>query len=124
MISQLFFDNAVFFDWLAEVRAAGIEVPVFVGILPVRSYAGLVRFCEVCDANIPQRVHDGLAACNGDGAAERAWGIAYAARQAEELLAAGVQGLHFYTLNHSDSTLAVLGALKAARPWERAGAAA
>ena len=121
VISQLFFDNAVFFDWLAEVRAAGIEVPVFAGILPVRSYSGLVRFCEVCDAKIPKRVHEGLAACNGDGAAERAWGIAYAARQAEELLAAGVQGLHFYTLNHSDSTLAVLGALKAARPWERAG---
>ncbi len=121
LITQLFFDNAVFFDWLAELRAAGIGVPVFAGILPVRSYSGLVRFCEICDARIPRAVHDGLAACNGDPVAERTWGIAYAARQAEELLAAGVDGLHFYTLNHSDSTLAVLGALKAARPWERAG---
>ena len=124
VISQLFFDNAVFFDWLADVRAAGVEVPVFAGILPVRSYSGLVRFCEVCDAKIPERVHEGLSACDGDPAAERAWGIAYAARQAEELLAAGVEGLHFYTLNHSDSTLAVLGALKAARPWERAASRA
>lgn len=120
LITQLFFDNSVYFDWLAEVRAAGIDVPVFAGILPVRSYAGLVRFCEICDASIPPAVHDGLAACSDDPVAERTWGVAYAARQAEELLAAGVDGLHFYTLNHSDSTLAVLGALKAARPWERA----
>jgi methylenetetrahydrofolate reductase (NADPH) len=120
LITQLFFDNAVFFDWLSEVRAAGIAVPVFPGILPVRSYAGLVRFCDVCEARIPDALHDGLAACEGDPAAERAFGIAYASRQCEELLAGGVDGLHFYTLNKADSTLAVLGALKAARPWERA----
>lgn len=120
LITQLFFDNAVFFDWLSEVRAAGIEVPVIVGILPVRTYKGLKRFCSVCDANIPGRLHEGLAACGGDPDAEREFGIAYAARQSEELLAAGVDGLHFYTLNKADSTLAVLGALKAARPWERA----
>jgi methylenetetrahydrofolate reductase (NADPH) len=119
LITQLFFDNAVFFDWLERVRAAGIDVPVFAGILPVRSYAGLVRFCEVCDANIPRSVHEGLSRCDGDPVAERTWGIAYAARQSEELLAGGVEGLHFYTLNHADSTMAVLGALKAARPWER-----
>ncbi len=120
LITQLFFDNAVFFDWLSEVRAAGIAVPVFPGILPVRSYAGLVRFCDVCEARIPDSLHEGLAACDGDPAAERAFGIAYASRQCEELLAGGVDGLHFYTLNKADSTLAVLGALKAARPWERA----
>lgn len=120
LITQLFFDNAVFFDWLSEVRAAGIAVPVFPGILPVRSYAGLVRFCDVCEARIPDSLHQGLAACEGDPAAERAFGIAYASRQCEELLAGGVDGLHFYTLNKADSTLAVLGALKAARPWERA----
>jgi methylenetetrahydrofolate reductase (NADPH) len=120
LITQLFFDNAVFFDWLAEVRAAGIDVPVMVGILPVRTYAGLKRFCAGCDANIPERLHEGLAACDGDTTTEREFGIAYASRQAEELLAAGVEGLHFYTLNKADSTLAVLGALQAARPWERA----
>jgi methylenetetrahydrofolate reductase (NADPH) len=119
LITQLFFDNAVFFDWLDRVRAAGIEVPVFAGILPVRSYSGLVRFCEICDAKIPRAVHDGLRLCDGDPLAERTWGIAYAARQSEELLAAGVDGIHFYPLNHADSTMAVLGALRAARPWER-----
>jgi methylenetetrahydrofolate reductase (NADPH) len=119
LITQFFFDNAVFFDWLERVRTSGIDVPVLAGILPVRSYAGLVRFCEVCDAKIPQAVHEGLALCDGDPVAERTWGIAYASRQCEELLAAGVEGIHFYPLNHADSTMAVLGALKAARPWER-----
>jgi methylenetetrahydrofolate reductase (NADPH) len=120
LITQLFFDNAVFFDWLTEVRAAGITVPVFPGILPIRSYAGLIRFCDVCGARVPDALREGLAACDEDAAAERAFGIAYASRQCEELLAGGVDGLHFYTLNKADSTLAVLGALKAARPWERA----
>ena len=121
LITQLFFDNAVFFDWLAEVRAAGIEVPVYVGVLPIRTYAGLKRFCATCDAEIPAALHEALAACDGDTGAERELGIAYASRQCEELLAAGVDGLHFYVLNKADSTLAVLRALKAARPWERAG---
>jgi methylenetetrahydrofolate reductase (NADPH) len=120
LITQLFFDNAVFFDWLADVRAAGVEVPVIAGVMPVRSYEGIRRFCEVCDARIPEPLDRALAACGGDADAERSLGIAYAARQCEELLAGGVDGLHFYTLNKADSTLAVLGALAAARPWERA----
>lgn len=120
LVTQLFFDNSVFLDWLTDVRAAGIEVPVIAGVMPVRSYAGIKRVCEICDARIPEPLDRALAACDGDTEAERALGIAYAARQCEELLAAGVDGLHFYTLNKADSTLAVLGALAAARPWERA----
>lgn len=121
LITQLFFDNAVFFDWLREVRAAGIEVPVIAGVMPIRSYAGIKRFCALCDARIPEPLDQALAACGGDPDAERALGTAYAARQCEELLAGGVDGLHFYTLNQADSTLAALGALVAARPWERSG---
>jgi methylenetetrahydrofolate reductase (NADPH) len=96
-------------------------VPIFVGILPIRTAAGIKRMASLCGATIPGALEAGLAACGGDPAAEKEFGIAYAAGQADELLAAGVDGLHFYTLNHADSTMAVLGALKAARPWERAG---
>ncbi len=120
LITQLFFENAVFVDWLASVRAAGIEVPVIAGLMPIRSYEGIRRFCSICDAAIPEPLEQALAACEGDVEAERELGIAYAARQAEELLGAGVDGLHFYTLNKADSTLAVLGALRAARPRRRA----
>jgi methylenetetrahydrofolate reductase (NADPH) len=122
LITQLFFDNSVYFDWLEEVRGAGIEVPVIPGIIPVASYAGLVRFCGLCGANIPDRLATQMEALGGDAEAEAELGIAYAARQCEELLAAGAPGIHFYTLNKAPATRAVLGALKIARPWERAPA--
>jgi methylenetetrahydrofolate reductase (NADPH) len=120
LISQLFFDNAVYFEWLERVRAAGIDVPIIPGILPVISRAGLHRFCQVCEAHIPDPLDRQLEALGGDEEAERAFGIAYAARQCEELLAAGVPGIHFFVLNRAVSVKAILGALRAARPWERA----
>ncbi len=120
LISQLFFDNDVYFDWLATVREAGIEVPVIPGILPIISRAGLHRFCTTCDADIPARLDAQLEALDGDEVAERAFGIAYAARQCEQLLAAGAPGIHFFVLNRAASVRAVLGALLAARPWDRA----
>ena len=124
LISQLFFDNDVYFEWLAEVREAGIGVPVIPGVLPIISRSGLHRFCSVCGANIPAELDEQLAALGGDEDAERAFGIAYASRQCEELLAAGVPGIHFFVLNRAASVKAILGALLAARPWERAGASA
>lgn len=120
LVSQLFFDNDVYFDWLAAVREAGIEVPVIPGILPIISRAGLHRFCANCGADIPARLDAQLEALDGDEVAERAFGIAYASRQCEELLAAGAPGIHFFVLNRAISVRAVLGSLLAARPWERA----
>lgn len=120
LISQLFFDNDVYFEWLAAVREAGIDVPVIPGILPIISRAGLHRFCSTCGANIPERIDAQLEALGGDEVAERAFGIAYASRQCEELLAAGAPGIHFFVLNRAISVRAVLGSLLAARPWERA----
>ena len=122
LVSQLFFDNEVYFEWLDEVRDAGIDVPVIPGILPIISRAGLHRFCSVCDAKIPRRLDQQLEALGGDEEAERAFGIAYASRQCEQLLAAGAPGIHFFVLNRAVSVKAVLGSLLAARPWDRARA--
>lgn len=121
LVSQLFFDNEVYFEWLASVREAGIDVPVIPGILPIISRAGLHRFCATCGADIPPRLDAQLEALDGDEDAERAFGIAYAARQCEQLLAAGAPGIHFFVLNRAASVRAVLGALLAAQPWTRAG---
>ena len=120
LITQLFFDNRVFFEWLQAVRRAGIDVPVIPGVMPITSYAQIKRFCELCAATIPQPLAEAMEALDGDEAAELEFGIAYAARQCDELLAAGVPGIHFYTLNKAPATRAILGALRAARPWERA----
>ena len=121
LISQLFFDNAVYFDWVEQVRRAGIGVPIIPGVLPIISRAGLHRFCDVCKARIPDRLDAQLAALDGDPDAERAFGIAYASRQCEQLLAAGAPGIHFFVLNRAASVKAILGAIKAGRPWERTG---
>jgi len=121
LISQLFFDNAVYFDWVERVRDAGIGVPIIPGVLPIITRAALHRFCDVCKAEIPERLDEQLAALDGDPDAERAFGIAYASRQCEQLLAAGAPGIHFFVLNRATSVKAILGAIKAGRPWERTG---
>jgi methylenetetrahydrofolate reductase (NADPH) len=120
VITQLFFDNRTFFDWLPAARSAGIDVPIIPGVMPITSYAQIRRFCEICQATIPRPLADAMEALGGDERAEFELGVAYAARQCEELLAGGAPGIHFYTLNKAPATRAILGALRVARPWERA----
>jgi methylenetetrahydrofolate reductase (NADPH) len=119
LITQLFFDNQVYFDFVAAARARGIEVPILAGVIPVASFAQTRRICNLCDASIPSRLEAAFGAADGDERAEFEVGIAYAAQQCAELLLAGVPGIHFYALNRAPATRAVLGSLRAARPWER-----
>jgi methylenetetrahydrofolate reductase (NADPH) len=119
LITQLFFDNQVYFDFVAAARAKGIEAPIVAGVIPVASFAQTKRICELCDASIPPRLEAAFAAVGGDAAAEFQLGVAYAAQQCAELLIAGAPGIHFYALNRAPATRAVLAALRAARPWER-----
>jgi methylenetetrahydrofolate reductase (NADPH) len=121
LITQLFFDNRVYFDFVDAARAKGIEVPIIAGVIPVASYAQTARICSLCDATIPQPLADAFAALDGDERAEFELGVAYAAQQCAELLAGGAPGIQFYALNKAPATRAVLGALRAARPWERSG---
>lgn len=120
LITQLFFDNALYFDFLARARAAGIEVPIIPGILPITQIGQLERMTKMCGASIPAGLHYELHAREGQPEAVIDFGVAYATLQCAELLAAGAPGIHFYTLNRSPATRAILGALKLARPWEKA----
>jgi methylenetetrahydrofolate reductase (NADPH) len=124
LITQLFFDNQVYFDFVAAARAAGIDVPILAGVIPVASFAQTERICKLCDASIPSRLEQAFRAAGGDERAEFELGVAYAAQQCSELLVAGVPGIHFYALNRAPATRAVLGSLRAARPWERRGGGA
>src|SRR3954447_3273750 len=121
LITQLFFDNSAYFDFVARAREAGIDVPIIPGVIPIASYAQVARICSLCDASIPPELDAAMAARGGDAEAESLLGVAYAARQCEELLAAGAPGIHFYALNRAPGTRAVLAALRSSRPWERAG---
>jgi len=120
LITQLFFDNRAYFDFVDAARAKGIEVPILAGIIPVTGYAHTKRICNLCDASIPVELEAAMLAAEGDSEAEFNLGVAYAAQQSAELLAAGAPGIHFYALNKAPATRAVLGALRAAQPWRGA----
>jgi methylenetetrahydrofolate reductase (NADPH) len=120
LITQLFFENRVYFEFVEAAREKGITVPIVPGVIPIASYAQIVRFCKLCDASIPDSLAEAMESLGDDPEAEAELGIAYAARQCDELLAGGAPGIHFYTLNKAPATRAVLCALRAARPWERA----
>ena len=89
-------------------------------MIPITSFGQVARICDLCDATIPDELKAAMEALGGDPEAEALLGVAYAAQQCEELLAAGAPGVHFYALNRAPATRAVLAALRASRPWERA----
>jgi methylenetetrahydrofolate reductase (NADPH) len=120
LISQLFFDNSRYFDFLARARAIGIAVPIIPGIMPITQVGQVKRMASMCGASIPDGLHRELHARGDDPEAVLDFGVAYATLQCAELLAAGAPGIHFYTLNRSPATRAILSALKLARPWEKA----
>jgi methylenetetrahydrofolate reductase (NADPH) len=122
LITQLFFDNALYFDFVARARAAGIEVPIVPGILPITQIGQLERMTSMCGASISEGLRDELHAREDSPEAVTDFGVAYATLQCAELLEAGAPGIHFYTLNRSPATRAILGALKLAQPWNRTGA--
>ncbi len=125
LVSQLFFDNAKFFEFERRARGAGIEVPILAGIMPVTNVSQIERFTKMCGASIPASLGDRLAAADGD-AQEVFWtGVSYAAHQCGELLRpAGedpfarpprsVAGIHFYTLNKSPASRAIFQILRIA----------
>ena len=122
LITQLFFDNELYFDFVEEARAAGISVPIIPGIMPITNLSQIKRFTEMCGASIPENLDRELNGRADDPEAVAELGVAYATLQCSDLLARGAPGIHFYTLNRSPSTRAILAALRAAHPWTRARA--
>jgi methylenetetrahydrofolate reductase (NADPH) len=119
LITQLFFHNAAFYDFVARARALGIEVPIIPGILPITNIAQLHRITGLCGAVVPEALLAELEARRDEPQAVHDFGVAYATLQCADLLASGAPGIHFYTLNRSPATRAILSALKLLRPWER-----
>lgn len=104
LITQLFFDNADYFDFTARARAAGIGVPIVPGIMPVVSAASIRRITALCGARIPEELGAALDAAGDDAARTLEVGIEWSTHQCRELLERGAPGLHFYTLNRSPAT--------------------
>lgn len=117
LITQLFFDNDKYFTFVDRLKRAGIDVPVLPGLMPITNYDQIRKFTAMCGAVIPPKLLAELDARRDDPEAVQDLGVAYATLQAAELLARGAPGIHFYTLNKSPATRAIVSALLAATAW-------
>ncbi len=106
-VTQYFFDNDTFFRFRDDCRAADITLPIIPGIMPISNFEQIVRFSAMCGAGIPDWLHARMEPLKDNLAAVQALGIELAVQQCRELLQAGVPGLHFYTLNKSEATIAI-----------------
>jgi len=108
IVTQLFFDNKYYFDFVASLRNIGVDVPVIPGIMPIVNLKQIKRFTEVCGASIPHDLMARMEAAQDDPESVCQIGIDHAANQCRKLLIHGAPGIHFYTLNRSRATLSVL----------------
>jgi methylenetetrahydrofolate reductase (NADPH) len=109
VLTQLFFDNVDFFEFRDQVAGKlGVKVPIVPGVIAILNATQILKFTQLCGAKVPPALRNKLEALGNDEAAAMEFGIEYATRQCEELLRAGVPGLHFYTLNKSHATVQVL----------------
>jgi methylenetetrahydrofolate reductase (NADPH) len=108
VLSQLFFDNRHFYQFRDFLAALGVTVPVVPGIIPILSATQIKKFTALCGAELPPSLRHELDRLEDEPEATIQFGIEYASRQCQELLQAGVPGLHFYTLNKTRSTTEVL----------------
>ncbi len=112
IITQLFFDNADFFEFRNYLtQRLGVRVPIIPGILPILTRNQTKRFVQMCGARLPAPFLARLEELGDDDRAVMEFGIEHATQQCRELLASGVPGLHFYTLNKAYSTRAILANL-------------
>jgi methylenetetrahydrofolate reductase (NADPH) len=111
VITQLFYENKDFFSFRQRYEQAGIRVPLVPGILPITNLAQIQRITSLCGAHLPATLIDRMGQ-RADAQWQLQVGVEFARRQVEELVAAGIAGLHFYVLNKSAATSQVLESLQ------------
>lgn len=107
-ITQYFYNADAYFRFVDEAQKAGVTVPIVAGIMPITNCSQLLRFSEMCGAEIPRWIRLKLMSFGDDTASIRAFGLDVVAALCERLLAGGAPGLHFYTLNQAVPTEAIL----------------
>src|SRR5215213_7353527 len=120
LITQLFFDNASYYDFVARARDIGVDVPIIPGIMPITDVGQIKRITGMCGATIPVELLRELELRADQPGAVSDLGVAHATLQCADLLANGAPGIHFYTLNRSPATRAILSALRLMTPWRGA----
>ncbi|MDQ1832315.1 methylenetetrahydrofolate reductase [NAD(P)H] [Massilia scottii] len=109
-ITQYFYNADAYFAFMDQTRKLGIDIPVVAGIMPITNYTQLMRFSDMCGAEIPRWVRLKLASFGDDSASIKAFGLDVVSQLCERLLAGGAPGLHFYSMNQAVATTAL---------WER-----
>jgi methylenetetrahydrofolate reductase (NADPH) len=112
-ITQYFYNADAYFQFVDAARKVGVNVPIVAGIMPITNYTQLMRFSDMCGAEIPRWVRLKLASFGDDSASIKAFGVDVVTALCERLLAGGAPGLHFYSMNQAVPTMAV---------WERLAA--
>lgn len=106
-ITQYFYNPHAFYDFAERMAAAGLNIPLIPGIMPITNFEGIVRFSKNCGADVPRWILKRLESLQDDEPSLRAFGIEVVTRLCEDLIAGGATGLHFYTLNRWGATNAV-----------------
>ncbi|WP_159628160.1 methylenetetrahydrofolate reductase [NAD(P)H] [Massilia puerhi] len=112
-ITQYFYNADAYFQFVDNVRKLGVDVPVVAGIMPITNYMQLMRFSDMCGAEIPRWVRLKLASFGDDSASIKAFGLDVVTGLCERLLAGGAPGLHFYSMNQAAPTTAIWQRLRA-----------
>ena len=110
--TQLFFDNAVFFQYMEKVQSSGIQIPIVPGIMPVLSLKQIKRITQLCQSRLPNSLESQLSKVESDPEAVRRLGVEWAAAQIEDLLANGGPGIHIYALNKARSAIELIDAAR------------
>ncbi|GAC1653628.1 MAG: methylenetetrahydrofolate reductase [NAD(P)H] [Vulcanimicrobiaceae bacterium] len=120
LVTQICFDNDKYFEFVERVRAAGVTVPILPGLWPITNYKQIARIAQLCGSAMHPKLLAELEARADEPEAVKELGVSYATLQATDLLKRGAPGIHFYTLNKSPATRAVVSALLAATAWRPA----
>lgn len=106
-ITQYFYNVDAYFQFVEAASKLGVDVPIVAGIMPITNYTQLMRFSDMCGAEIPRWVRLKLASYGDDSASIKAFGLDVVAQLCERLLAGGAPGLHFYSMNQAQATTAI-----------------
>jgi methylenetetrahydrofolate reductase (NADPH) len=106
--TQFFFDVDRYFELVARLRKQGSLLDIYPGVLPITNVTQLTRMAELSGTPIPQSVSEVILAIQDDSQKVRAFGIELASELSQRLLAGGVPGIHFYTMNSASSTIEIV----------------
>lgn len=112
VVTQLFFDNEAYFEFVKKARAIGVNCPIVPGVMPITQFSQIERFTKMAGCKIPKELTDEIAACGDDRGRLLEVSLGFSINQCRELIKGGAPGIHFYTLNQSQATTTILKAIR------------